>query len=436
VSLEPGTLAFTLGVSLLTGLTSGVIAAWQVMRPNVNQALKSSSGGHAQGHIGRRLLGALVAGELALTLTLLIGAGLMLQTMKKLMDVNPGYETHEIDTMVVTSLRPNVFAFHAEALRNVTALPGVESAAFVWGLPLTGNQWRAPIAIEGRPPPRTPQDQIVVPLRNATPDYFKVMGIALQTGRLFSDHDQKGSAPVAIINAEMARRYFPHGTSIGQHLTLPHQKPMEIVGVVGNLLSKGLSAPAEPEVYLPFFQAPAFSKHLIVRSKLDAIALTETVRRELLKIDPGVIVEKAKTMDRIRDESVSAQRFTMTTISIFSVLALILAAVGIYGVMSHSVAQRTHELGVRMAIGAQPHHILRLILGQGLVLTLVGIAVGLASSIALTRVLRNLLFEVDATDPLTFVAVPILLTAVTLLACWVPARRATKIDPLVVIRNE
>ena len=211
---------------------------------------------------------------------------------------------------------------------------------------------------------------------------------------------------------------------------------MEIVGIVGDLRNKGLSVSVEPEVYLPFFQAPAFSKHLVLRSKMDPMEIAAAVRRELLRIDPGVIVEKIKTMDRIRDDSISAQRFTMTVISLFSGLALILAAVGMYGVISHSVAQRTHEIGVRMALGAQGHHILRLILGHGMILAVTGIALGLAGSIALTRVLRSLLFEIDPTDLLTFTVVPTLLATAVLLACWWPARRATKIDPLVVIRSE
>ena len=436
VGLDPRTLAFAVGVSLLTGLTSGAMAAWQVIRPNVNQALKAGGGGAVQGRGGRRFLGSMIVGELALTLTLLIGAGLMVQTITRLMRVNPGYETHEIVSMVVTSLKPNVYAFHAEALEKVSALPGVTSAAFVWGLPLTGNQSRAPILIDGRPPSDNPQDRIVLPIRQVTPTYFKLMGIALREGRLFNDHDQASSAPVAIINQEMARRYFPDGKPIGQHVRIPRGKPMEIVGIVSDLRTKGLNAPVEPEVYLPFFQAPAFSKHLVLRSKMDPVEIAAAVRRALLQIDSGVIIEKVKTMDRIRDDSISAQRFTMTVISLFSGLALILAAVGMYGVISHSVVQRTREIGVRMAIGAQSHHILRLILGHGMILAASGIALGLASSIALTRVLRSLLFEVDPTDLLTFIVVPGLLATVVLLACWWPARRATKIDPLVVIRSE
>jgi putative ABC transport system permease protein len=429
-------LAFAVAVSILTGLTSGAMAAWQVLRPEVNQALKAGGGKQTQGHAGRRLLGLLVTGELALTLMLLIGAGLMVQTIRGLVRVPAGYETREITTMVVTSLKPDVFAFHEEALQKVAALPGVTAAAFVWGLPLTGNQWRAPLAIAGRPPPRQPEDRIVVSLRSVTPDYFRLMGISLRSGRIFSGRDRSDAPPVALINGEMARRYFPGEEALGQRLSLPGGKPMEIVGVLGDLRTRGLGAPVEPEVYLPFFQAPAFSKHLAVRSRLGSAEIAASVRRELRQLDPGAIVEKVRTMDRIRDDSISAQRFAMTIIAAFSLMGTVLAAVGLYGVMSHTVMQRAQEIGVRLAIGASAQHILRLILGEGLALAAAGIALGLAGAAALTRVLRSLLFGVQPTDPLTFAAVPALLLAVALLACWLPARRATRIDPLRMIRED
>ena len=436
VTLDLRLLAFAVAVSGLTGLTSGAVAAWQVFRPDLNQALKARGGNFGNGPAGRRLLDTLVAGELALTLTLLIGAGLMLQTIIRLVRVQPGYETHEITTMVVTSLKPNVFAFHAEVLKRVSSLPGVSAAAFVWGLPLTGNQWRAPLLIGGRPSPRNPQDRIVVSLRSVTPDYFRLMGISLRAGRAFSDHDQAGSASVAIINGEMARRYFPAEEPVGHELSLPGGKPMQVVGLVGDLHDEGLTAPVEAEVYLPFFQSPAFSKHFVVRTKLASAAIAATIRREILQLDSGAIVEKVRTMDQIRDDSISGQRFAMTLVSAFSLLAVILAAVGMYGLMSHVVMQRSREIGVRLAVGAQGRHIFRLILGHGLILAASGIALGLACSAVLTQVLRSLLFGVHPTDPSTFATVSGILAVIALLACWGPARRATQIDPLRTIRAE
>jgi putative ABC transport system permease protein len=429
-------LGFCVGISLLTGLSSGMLAAWQFLRHNVNDALKAGGLGKLQGPSGRRMLGCLIAGEVGLTLMLLIGAGLMTRTMMKLERVKPGYETHNILTMVVTSLKPNIFAFHKEALEKVSALPGVESAAFVWGLPLTGNQWRAPITIAGRPPSAHPQDQIIASLRSVTPDYFGLMGIVLRGGRLFTDQDRSGSPDVAIINEEMARRYFPNESPVGKFLSFGRGNPTEVVGVVGDLRNEALNGPLETEVYLAFFQAPAFSKHLVLRTQNEPTEIIEAARRELRHVDPGVVIEKVKTMDRIRDDSVSVQRFAMALISAFSVAALVLAAVGIYGVMSHSVAQRSHEFGIRMAIGAQRHQVFGLVLKQAFVLTLIGIVVGLVGAMSLTRVLRGMLFEVVPTDPLTFATVPLILVLTMLLASWIPADRATAIDPIVTLRSE
>jgi putative ABC transport system permease protein len=436
VVIDLRVLAFAVGVSLLTALCSGALAAWQILKPDINQALKAGNRGGTQGSSSRRMLGALVAGELALTLTILIGAGLMIQTTMRLTRLNPGYETNDIVTMVVTSLKPNIFEFHKQALEGVSALPGVTSAAFVWGLPLTGNFWRAPITIEGRPPPANPQDRIFLPLRSVTPDYFRLMGISLQRGRLIENRDQANSGGVAIINQEMARRYFPDENPVGKHLSLTPGKPLEIVGVVSDLRNRALDASLEPEVYLAFFQSPAFSKHLVVRTKVDPLALVAAVRHELQQIDPGVVIERIKTMERIRGESVAAQNFAMTLISAFSVVALALALIGIYGVMSYSVAQRAHEFAIRMAIGASQQSVLRLILKEGLFLALIGIAFGLAGAAAATRVLHTLLFEITATDPLTFAVVVSLLVLATLFASWLPARRATKVDPMLALRSE
>jgi len=258
VSLDLRVLGFAVGVSLLTGLSSGALAAWQVLRPDVNHALKASGTGGKQGRSGRRLLSGLVAGEVALTFILLIGAGLMLKTMTRFTRLNPGYETHKIVTMVVTSLAPNVMEFHREALKNISALPGVTSAAFVWGLPLTGNFWQVPISIAGRPAAVNPQDRIFVPLRAVTPDYFKLMGIGLKQGRLFSDRDQTGAVAVALINEEMARRYFPHEDPMGKSVSFAPGKPLELVGIVGDLRNRALNAPLEAEFICHSFRRPPF----------------------------------------------------------------------------------------------------------------------------------------------------------------------------------
>jgi putative ABC transport system permease protein len=433
VTIDLRVLGFALAVSLLAGLATGILTAWQVRQPDINQTLKE--GGRGGGPSRRRALGALVAGEVALTLMLLIGTALMLQTMIGLARVNPGYTTEKILTMVVTTLQQNRNDFHQQALDRVGALPGIRATAFVWGLPLTGNNWMGPVGIEGRTVSAQIKDIVSVPFRSVSPAYFSLMGISIREGRSFEERDGPGAPPVAIINETMARRYFPDRNPLGHRITGSFGPPREIIGVVGDLKNAGLSVAPEPEVYLSFFQASAFSKHLVIRTASDPLAAAALVRRELQEIDPGVVVEEIKTMDRIRDDSIAAQRFALGLLGAFAMVALLLSVVGIYGVMSHSVLQRSHEIGVRMAIGAQHRDVLQLILRQGLGLAVVGIVLGLAGALALTGVLRSLLFEINPADPVTFVVISLLLAMVVVLACWLPARRATRIDPLIVLRD-
>jgi putative ABC transport system permease protein len=424
--MDGNVLSFALAVSLVVGIGTGILTASQIRGTDVNHALKE--GGRGGGRSRRRALGALVAGEVALTLMLLIGTSLMLQTVVGLTHVNPGYTTEKILTMVVTTLQKNRDQFHQEALDRVAALPGVKSVAFVWGLPLTGNNWMAPVGIEGRAASSQIKDEITVPYRSVTPAYFSLMGISIRDGRGFSERDKAGATPVAIINETMARRYFADQNPLGKRLTGAFG-PREIIGVVSDLKNAGLNATPEPEVYVSFFQAGAFSKHLVVRTATDPLGAAQLVRRQLQLIDPGVVVEQIKTMDRIRDDSISAQRFATMLLSSFALVAVMLAVVGVYGVMSH-------EIGVRMAIGAQRRDVLELILRQGFVLAVIGIVMGLAGAGALSRALRILLFEINPADPVTFASMAVLLAGVILLACWLPARRATRIDPLVVLRSE
>jgi putative ABC transport system permease protein len=427
---------FAVGVSLLAGLVTGGLTAWAGARPDVNRALKDGARGTGRGPAQQRLLGVLVAGEVALTLVLLVGAGLMLQTMVSLTRVDPGYQTNRILTMIVTTLQQDRPAFHRRALEAVQPLPGVSNAAFAWGVPLTGNNWMRPIVRPGEVESAQAKDTITLPFRSVTPEYFELMGIALREGRIFDERDQRGAAPVVIINEAMARRYFPGQNPIGRKLVYTDGGASEIVGIVGDLRTHALNAESEPEVYMSFFQALAFSKHLVVRTQADPRGVIADVRRALQGVDPAVVIEEVKTMDAIRNQSIAAQRFAMTLIAAFAVMALVLSVVGLYGVMSHSVLQRSHEIGIRMAIGAQQHHVLRMILRQGATLVALGMIVGLVGALALTGTLRSLLYEVGAADPVTFVMVCALLIVVTLLACLLPARRATKIDPLVALRAE
>jgi putative ABC transport system permease protein len=436
VSVDLHVLAFSLVVSLLAGLGTGVLTAWQLRQRDVNQALKEGDRAGSGGPSQRRVLGALVAGEIALTLVLLIGSALMLRTIVSLARVNPGYATEKILTMVVTTLQPNKTAFHEEALARVSHLPGVSAAAFVWGLPLTGNSWMGNVTIEGQPATTAAKDAITVPYRSVSADYFLLMGITVREGRGFTARDKSGAPAVVIINETMARRYFPNVNPLGRRLNTGFGQPPEIVGIVSDLNNAGLGTAPEPEVYLSFFQSSAFSKHLVLRTKIDPLSVVAETRRTLQQIDPGVVVEEIKSMDQIRAESISAQRFAMILLAAFSIIALLLAMIGIYGVMAHSVVQRSREIGIRMAVGAQSEDVLRLILRRGFVLALVGIVFGLAGAWALSGTLRSLLFDVDSADPVTFAVVPLLLALVTLLACWLPARRATRIDPIIVLRAE
>jgi putative ABC transport system permease protein len=432
VGVDLQVLGFALGVSLLTGLSVGLVPALRLLKPDLGESLKEGSRGGTSGPAHGRVLNFFVASEVALTLVLLVAAGLMLQTMSRLARVKPGYETENILAMVVTTLKTNSTDFHRQALDSVSALPGVQSAAFVWGLPLTGNKWTATLEMDGES--TSAKDQISVPLRSISADYFKLMGITLQAGRTFTDNE--GTNGVAIINETMARRYFPNEYAVGKKLNLRGATPRDIVGIVSDLKNTALGGGAEPEIYFPFFQAQAFSKHLVVRTKFDPANLMGTVRSELRRVDPGVVVEEMKTMGRVRGDSTAQQRFAMVLIGLFSSVALGLSIIGIYGVMSHSVIQRTHEIGVRMALGAGREHVLGMMLRRGMTPVTVGLIAGVAGAFVLTQLLRSLLFGISPNDPLTFATFPIVLALVAGAACWLPARSATKVDPMEALRYE
>jgi putative ABC transport system permease protein len=432
VGVDLKVLGFALGVSLLTGLCVGLVPALRLLKPDLGESLKEGGRAGTRGPAHGQVLNFFVASEVALTLVLLVAAGLMLQTMSRLAGVKPGYETENILTMVVTTLKTNANDFHRQALSYVSALPGVQSAAFAWGLPLTGNKWTATLEMDGQS--TSVKDQVSVPLRSISADYFKLMGINLQAGRTFTDNE--GTNGVAIINETMARRYFPNEHAVGKQLKLRGSSPRDIVGIVSDLKNTALGSGAEPEIYFPFFQAQAFSKHLVVRTKFDPANLMGTIRGELRRVDPGIVVEEMKTMARVRVESTAQQRFAMMLIGLFSAVALGLSIIGIYGVMSHSVIQRTHEIGVRMALGARREQVLRMMLRRGMAPVTAGLIVGVAGAFVLAQLLRSLLFGISPNDPLTFATLPILLALVAAAACWLPARSATKVNPMEALRYE
>jgi putative ABC transport system permease protein len=437
-------LACGLGVAVMAALLAGLLPALRAARLDPMIALKDAGPKSSAGRGERRLLRGVTMIQTALTLALLVGAGLLIRTMNNLSNVQAGYNTGKILTMSVTALQRNNrerVAVHQRALERVSKLPSVEYAAFAWGVPLTGNNWPFGVEIEGQPAPSKPSDLPVVPARAVTEDYFKLLGQALVAGRNFrstDNRDRPDTTNVAVINQAMADRYFSQANPVGKKFWGfgRNNPPTEIIGVVANSRTDDLTKAAEPEIYLSFWQATAFTKHLIVRTTADPRALMASVQRELRAVDPTVAVENLKTLEEIRGDSLASRSFALRLLVGFSIVASALTLVGIYGVLSLSVAARRRELAIRTAMGAGRRDLLKLVLGEGLRLVAGGVAAGLAASIVLSRVLRSFLFEVEPTDPVTLIVVGLLFVAVALLACWSPARRAAKVDPLEALRYE
>ena len=433
-------LGWGLGLAVLAALFAGVIPALRAFRLNPMEVLKDAGPKGTAGIGERRLLRGVTMLQTALTLALLVGAGLLIRTMVKIAEVPSGYNTGRILTMSVTEVQSwsTWGSFHRQALERVAALPGVQYAAFAWGVPLTGNNWPATMDIEGQPPALKESDKIALPLRAVTPDYFKLMGMALIDGREFRSTDDNKAANVAIVNQAFKQRYFPQSNSVGRKFWLNgRDKPgVEIVGEIANGRTDDLTQKPSPEVYLPLWQATAFSKHLVVRTTADPRTLVVAVERELRSVDPTAAIENVKTLEQIRDESLASRTFAMHLLTGFSVVGSVLTLVGIYGVLSLSVASRRRELAIRSAVGARQKDIRKLIFGEGFRLIAGGVLAGVALAVVLSRVLRSFLFEVQPSDPATLVVVGALFVGVGLLACWAPARRAGMVDPLEALRYE
>jgi putative ABC transport system permease protein len=329
-------------------------------------------------------------------------------------------------------------SFHRHALERVSAIPGVRYAASAWGVPLTGNNWPATMEIEGQPPATKESERTALPLRAITGDYFKLMGLAMLGGREFRPSDEGKEVNVAIINQAFADRYFPHANAIGRKIWLNgRDKPAtEIVGEIANGRTDDLTQSASPEIYLSLWEATAFSKHLVIRTAANPRAVLVAVERELRAVDPTAAVENPKTLEQIRDDSLASRTFAMQLLVGFSAVGSVLTLVGIYGVLSLSVASRSRELAIRSAVGAEQKDIRNLIFGERFRLIAGGVLAGVVLAIALARVLRTFLFEVQPSDPVTQIAVGSLFTGVGLLACWAPVRRAAKVDPLEALRYE
>jgi putative ABC transport system permease protein len=442
---------------LLAGLLSGLAPAWQLgqaARTSPQTALKEG-GAHTPRGAGR-WRGLLVTTEVALALLLLIGAVLMIRSFARLQRVDPGYDPQNVLTCDLNLpeskyQRPQAAQFYERLLERVAALTGVSAAGAVEYLPMSGMDGNTGLFIEGRPIP-APSERIFAHQRVVTPDYFRALGMRMLQGRGFTAADNDKSPRVAIINETMARRYWPGENPIGKRAALdfeamrfyPDRAPdfdlalglREIVGVVADVKHVGLAGETVPEFYAPLAQRPTRDMTLVVRTAADPAGLLSLARREVYSLDKDQPIDNASTMSEWLVASVAQPRFNFLLLNVFAAVALALAALGIYGVLAWTVAQRTQEIGIRMALGARTEDVFRLMIGQGMKPALLGVALGLFGAAALTRLMKTLLFEISATDPLTFITVASLLTFVALLACWIPARRATKVDPMIALKYE
>ncbi|MFY9574377.1 MAG: ABC transporter permease, partial [Blastocatellia bacterium] len=438
-------LAFTLGVSLLTGMIFGIAPALQSSRSDPNDSLKEGGRGSSGGIHGRRVRNLLVVAEIALSLVLLIGAGLLIKSFMRLQQFELGFNPNNLLTMRVqlpgTKYRngAQVVSFYQQLLERMGTVPGVQSVGAIASVFLTDTPNSTNFSIEGRPVP-TGAEAIEVPLDSISPAYFNVMGIPLLRGREFDDRDVQGSTPVVIINQTFATRFFNGEDPIGKRFVYGGPAPdnpwLTIVGVVGDMRRTGFDRPVRPETFLPEAQNPDNALTIIARTAGDPASFAGALRSEVWAIDKDQSVYDIKTMDRILTDMMSQRRFNMLLLGVFAGVALTLAAVGIYGVISYSITQRSHEIGIRIALGAQSSDVLRLVVGQGMRLTGIGVSIGLIAAFALTRLMASLMFGVSVTDPITFGIISLLLIAVALFACYVPARRATRLDPMIALRYE
>ncbi len=450
INLDGSVLGFTLLVSLVTGVLFGLAPALGASKLDLNDTLKEGGRGGTVGAARQRVRSLLVVSEIALSLVLLIGAGLLVKSFLRIQEVNPGFNPDKLLTMQISRAAGKdegrkVADFFNQLAERIKAVPGVESAAFSSGLPLLGTSDTS-FAIEGRPKPEPgKQPQTMLYLTN--PDYLQAMGIRLVKGRFFTAQDTQRSQPVAVIDEAFARQQFPDEDPIGHRIAGSGDNPsFEIVGVVAHVKHFGLDSSAEriqPQLYFAFNQIPdkflpdvAGRMNVVVRTASDPLNFSAAIRREVMALDRNQPIYNINTMEQTLDQSLAAPRLATTLLTLFAAVALILAVVGIYGVMAYSVTQRRHEIGIRMALGAQGRDVLRLVVGHGMLLASVGVIVGMAAAFFLTRVMSSLLFGVSATDPLVFILIPVMLLAVALIANLIPARRATKIDPMVALRYE
>jgi len=445
IAIDGWVLAFAIGISFLTGIVFGLVPAVSASRLDVNEALKEGGRAATGGVVRHRVRSILVVSEIALALVLLIGAGLLIKSIWKLRTVDPGFNPENLLTMRVEMPEtrykeiPRQIQFRDRLLEAVNSVPGAQ-AALISELPMTENLMHN-FVIDGRPP-LAPGEEPELETRTVAGEYFRTMGISVLRGRDFNSSDRADSPPVGLVNESFVREYFPDGDPIGARIAWARGNPrrwMTIIGVVGDVKHYGLSLPELPAFYNSYEQQDQAWKrwmYLAVRADVNSGLLAGQVKNQVWSVDKQIPVTRLRTMSEVMAASMSAQRFNMTLMGIFAAVALVLAAIGIYGVIAYSVTQRTHEIGIRMALGAETADVLGIVLRQGLLLAAVGVALGVVAAFALTRVLSSLLFGVSTTDPLVFVGISLMLTAVALGATFIPARRATKVDPMIALRYE
>jgi predicted permease len=443
VSIDTTVLGFTLLLSLAVGILTGLAPAFGASRLDVNDTLKEGSRGLTGNRRRNRIRATLVVAEIALALVLLIGAGLMIKTFALLNRVDAGIRADNVLTLNL-SIGGKKYAetqarapFVSAVLHRVEQVSGVESASVVTDTPLTPDSDAIGFSIEGRPDPG-PKQKFDLNVNVVGPGYLRTLGIPLLKGRDFTERDTQATPLAVLINQSMARKYWPDQDPIGARISGDGKNWATIQGVVGDVRQGGLSAEPVPEVYVSYLQDPFAWPYLtmLVRTSADPLKLVSSIQSAIWSVEKDLPISSIHTMEQIRSHSIAQPRLTALLLGVFAALALILATVGIYGVMAYSVTQRTHEMGLRMALGARASDVLALVVGHGMLLTATGIALGLAGAFAITRVLEKFLWGVRPTDPVTFIAVSLLLAAVALLASYLPARRATEVDPMVALRYE
>jgi putative ABC transport system permease protein len=448
VRVDAAVIGFSGGLAVLTGLIFGLVPAFQSTRMRLASTLKEGGRSAPTSRGGTRMRGALVIAEMALAVMLLTGAGLLIRSFVKLAAVDPGFHVEQALTFELSlpdsryEREAQQVAFFEQLIPRLRSVPGVRDVGAVLSLPLSGSSLVLSFAVSGRPPV-PPAQQPVMHVRVATPDYFKTIGIPLERGRMFTDLDREGTQPVVLLTKAAVREFFPNEDPIGKKITLGWGRGPgtpraggEVVGVIGDVKDAGLNEADPPLLYLPYRQWPVQAMSVVVKTSVPPASITDVVRREVYSVDPSIPISNLRTLEQIVARSISQPRFYMTLLAVFAGVALLLAAIGIFGVLSYAVAQRTREIGIRMALGARERTVVGLVVRHAMILATAGVLIGVGAAFFLSRTLSTLLYDTTPRDPVTFASVAGLLLFVALFASYVPARRATRVDPIVALRTE